>query len=163
MFAKIWSNYRPWIWGNRFRGCLGWLCTLARGNVWATCTKGTGHKGNTFLPFPEVFVTFVAAHVKVVSWTATSNAKGKAKPRKFIFTVSSQRGTTVQAYFDCFALWSLHYVMFFLALKIFVIFLWNTLHNVFRHSYHRGIRGILMDLMVHFVLILFLTFDVVIV
>ena len=56
-----------------------------------------------FLPLPEVFVTFVVAHVKVVSWTATSNARGKAKPRKFIFTVSTQRGLTVQAYLDCVA------------------------------------------------------------
>ena len=31
------------------------------------CAKEIRHEGNTFLPFPEVFVTFVAAHVKVVS------------------------------------------------------------------------------------------------
>ena len=35
-------------------------------------------------------------------------------------------------------------------------FLWqNTLHNLSRHNYHRGIHVILMDLMVHFVSIFF--------
>ena len=55
----------------------------------------------TLFTLPEVFVTFIAAHVKVMSWTDTSNAKGKAKQGKFIFTVLSQRRTTVQAYLDC--------------------------------------------------------------
>ena len=41
------------------------------------CAKEIRHKGNTFLPFPEVFVTFVAAMLKWLAELLQATPRGK--------------------------------------------------------------------------------------